>query len=68
MWREATCLPVGRTVGEALARLRSETLGQRIVYFYVVDEEGRMVGVVLTRRLLTADPQTAIASSWSATW
>jgi len=62
MWREATCLPVGRTVGEALTRLRSEPLGQRIVYFYVVDEEGRMVGVVPTRRLLTADPQTAIAS------
>ena len=29
-------------------------LGERIVYFYIVDEQDRLVGVVPTRRLLTA--------------
>jgi magnesium transporter len=43
------------TVREALATIRQRGVGERIVYFYVVDEADRLVGVVPTRRLLTAD-------------
>ena len=37
------------TVDEALAAIRQHGVGERIVYFYVVDEADRLVGVVPTR-------------------
>ena len=40
------------TVGEALERLRTQELGEKIVYFYAVDAKGRLEGIVPTRRLL----------------
>ena len=43
------------TVRESLDEIRAHGLGERIVYFYVVDKSGRLVGVLPTRRLLTAD-------------
>jgi magnesium transporter len=42
------------TVHEALDAIRGRVLGEKIVYFYVVDGQERLVGVVPTRRLLTA--------------
>ena len=42
------------TVEEALNAIRRRDLGERIVYFYLIDEQDRLVGVVPTRRLLTA--------------
>jgi len=48
------------TVGEALERIRREGVGERVIYFYAVDEEQRLVGVVPTRRLLTAPLETAL--------
>lgn len=42
------------TVAEALSSIRQKGLGERIVYFYIADEAGRLVGVVPTRKLLTA--------------
>jgi magnesium transporter len=45
-------LSLHQTVGEALAWLRENPPGGRIIYFYVVDHDGRLVGVVPTRRLL----------------
>lgn len=42
------------TVQEALAAIRSKGVGEKIVYFYVVDADDRLVGVLPTRRLLTA--------------
>ena len=42
------------TVQEALEAIRGRELGEKIVYFYVVDAEDRLAGVVPTRRLLTA--------------
>jgi magnesium transporter len=42
------------TVQEALDAIRGQGIGERIVYFYVVDDEERLVGVLPTRRLLTA--------------
>jgi magnesium transporter len=43
---------VSQTVGEALADIRTSDVKSRIVYFYVLDEQGRLAGVVPTRRLL----------------
>jgi len=47
-------------VGEALELIRAqgESLGEKVVYFYVVDSDERLVGVLPTRRLLTSAPQT----------
>src|SRR5436309_12549370 len=42
------------TVGKALKRIRREGVGERVIYFYVVDERRSLIGVVPTRRLLTA--------------
>src|SRR5829696_3173032 len=49
-----TTLEPGWTVGEALARMREKPPPGRIIYFYVVDENQKLVGVVPTRRLLLA--------------
>ena len=49
------------SVGEALARVQGSQAGGRIVYFYVVDQEDRLHGVVPTRRLLLNAPETAVA-------
>lgn len=46
-------LSVAQTIGEALASIRSGGLEERIFYFYVVDDEGRLAGVVPSRKLLT---------------
>src|SRR5690349_22089752 len=48
------------TIGEALERIRREGVGERVIYFYAIDEEKRLVGVVPTRRLLTAPLETAL--------
>lgn len=42
------------TVQQALDAIRRREIGERIVYFYIVDEQEHLVGVVPTRRLLTA--------------
>jgi magnesium transporter len=47
-------LDASMTVGKALERIRREGVGERVIYFYAVDEQKRLVGVVPTRRLLTA--------------
>src|SRR5436853_1905034 len=48
------------TVGQALERIRREGVGERVIYFYAIDQEKRLVGVVPTRRLLTAPLETAL--------
>ena len=53
-------LDADMTVGAALERIRREGVGERVIYFYVVDEQERLAGVVPTRRLLTAQPETAL--------
>ncbi|MEX2215974.1 MAG: magnesium transporter [Phycisphaeraceae bacterium] len=42
------------TVGEALAAIRQQGVGEKIVYFYALNERDELAGVVPTRRLLTA--------------
>jgi magnesium transporter len=46
-------LRIDQTVGEALTAIRATGLEERIFYFYVVDHEGRLLGVVPARKLLT---------------
>src|SRR5438094_1863403 len=53
-------LNANMTVGEALERIRREGVGERVIYFYAVDEQKRLVGVVPTRRLLTAPLETPL--------
>jgi magnesium transporter len=45
-------LHVNQTVGEALEAIRQQPPKGRVIYFYVVDNENRLQGVVPTRRLL----------------
>jgi magnesium transporter len=49
------------TVREALDEIRRKGIGDRIVYFYVVDEQDTLVGVVPTRRLLLSGLDQRIA-------
>ncbi len=52
--KDVATLQQDLTVHEALDVIRGHELGEKIVYFYVVDAEERLAGVVPTRRLLTA--------------
>ena len=47
-------------VSDALAAIRREGIGERIIYFYAVDENDRLVGVLPTRRLLTAPLESTL--------
>jgi magnesium transporter len=58
--RDFPLLDANMTVGAALERIRREGVGERVIYFYVVDDEKRLAGVVPTRRLLTAQLETAL--------
>ena len=53
-------LKADMTVEKALAAIRREGLGERIIYFYAVDEHDRLAGVLPTRRLLTASPEITL--------
>jgi len=50
------------SVNEALQEIRKKGLGERIVYFYVVDDEEKLVGVLPTRRILMAEPGEILSS------
>ncbi len=62
MQRQPVALRPGQSVVEALDFLRTQSLGERVVYFYVVDADGRLVGVVPTRRLLISQANRSIES------
>jgi magnesium transporter len=49
---DCTRLRLGQTVGQALDGLRRDPPADRIIYFYVVDDDGKLLGVVPTRHLL----------------
>ena len=59
--QDFTSLRVEQTVGQALASIRERQPQGRIIYFYVVDSEGRLKGVVPTRRLLLTPLERPIA-------
>lgn len=59
--RDFTPLRVEQTIGEALNQIRANPPGGRIIYFYVVNDEDRLVGVVPTRRLLLSPVDAPLA-------
>ena len=61
MRRDFTKLHVRQAVGDALASVRENPPEGRIIYFYVLDDDGRLNGVVPTRRLLLSPPDTPLA-------
>jgi magnesium transporter len=54
--RDFVAVEADWTVEEALTRIRGNELGEKVVYFYVTDNE-RLVGVLPVRRLLMASPE-----------
>lgn len=52
--KDFTTLNHKLSVDQALASIRQRGVGDEIVYFYVIDDEERLVGIVPTRRLLMA--------------
>src|SRR2546423_9338517 len=48
------------SVAEALDRIRREGIGERVIYFFATDADQRLVGVLPTRRLLTAPLETRL--------
>jgi magnesium transporter len=61
MGRDYTSLRMDQTIAQVLESLRSGRVAEKIVYFYVLDGEGKLVGVVPTRRLLMSGPQVKVA-------
>jgi magnesium transporter len=49
------------TIAQALEQIRREGVGERVIYFFAVDREKRLVGVLPTRRLLTAALETKLS-------
>jgi magnesium transporter len=58
--QDFTALPQDLTVTGALARIREQGAAQQIIYFYVVDADQRLVGVLPTRRLLLGAPEALL--------
>jgi magnesium transporter len=60
--RDFSRLHVDQTVGEALAAIRRHPPQNRIIYFYVVDDDDRLQGVIPTRRLLLSELDTPLSA------
>lgn len=61
--RDFVTLEEHLTIGEALESIRRRGVGDKIVYFYVIDSKERLVGVLPTRRLLTEQPDRPLAQT-----
>ncbi len=59
---DVVTLKENHTIQQSLDAIRQHGVGEKIVYFYVVDEQNHLSGVLPTRRLLTA-PLDALLSS-----
>lgn len=55
-----TALQADMTIAEALVSLRKRTIEHKVIYFYVVSGDGKLLGVIPTRRLLLEDPSRRI--------
>lgn len=61
MTTDFVTLPAGITAGEALARIRAEGPEEHALsILYILDPEGRLLGVVTLAQLVLADPGTAL--------
>ncbi|HVZ37820.1 MAG TPA: magnesium transporter [Candidatus Kapabacteria bacterium] len=54
-------LRAGDTVAQALAGIRADPPSGRIIYLYVTDHDGKLCGVVPTRRLLLSPPDAHVS-------
>jgi len=54
-------LQPAQTIAQTLEFIRGHSDAHSIHYFYVVDEENKLVGVVPARRLLTAAPEKTVS-------
>jgi len=59
--RDFVVLRYDLIVQQALTIIRRSDLGETIVYFYLIDDQDRLLGVVPTRRLLTAGLDQALS-------
>ncbi|MEO1495615.1 MAG: magnesium transporter [Planctomycetota bacterium] len=59
--REVMRVPSGVTVEQALVEARRSTASSRALYFYCVDAEERLVGILPTRTLLLSEPTERVA-------
>ena len=67
MTTEFIALPAHLTAQEAITRVRElAPKAETIYYLYVVDDEGRLMGVLSLFRLLTSPPEQPIAASMTA--
>jgi magnesium transporter len=55
-----TALRGDLTVAEALDELRGRSIARAITYFYIIDADGKLMGVVSTRALLLGAPKQAL--------
>jgi magnesium transporter len=53
-------LRAGQTIAEALQVVRASISAANIHYFYVVDEAGRLIGIVPARHLLASTPEQRV--------
>jgi magnesium transporter len=53
-------LDADMTVAAALEQIRREGIGERVIYFFAIDSDKRLAGVLPTRRLLTAAPESRL--------
>lgn len=53
-------LDADMTIADALDRIRREGVGERVIYFFAVDANRKLLGVLPTRRLLTSSPDTRL--------
>lgn len=60
--KDVSTLRESLSVAEALEMIRAQgdAVGEKVVYFYVTDDDDHLVGVLPTRRLLTAAPHTLL--------
>lgn len=63
MRRTKATLRDSMTMGQALADLRTREIEESIIYFYVLDDEDRLVGVVPTRALLLSGPEEKLSDA-----
>ncbi|MCS7160198.1 MAG: CBS domain-containing protein, partial [Gemmatales bacterium] len=61
MRQDFAVLRADQTVAQAIESLRAQQLQSRIIYLYVLDDQGKLQGVVPTRRLLLSPPDRRIS-------
>ncbi|RPI60083.1 MAG: magnesium transporter [Planctomycetaceae bacterium] len=57
-----TSLLAGQTIGQSLAAIRTRNIGHKVIYFYVVDDQNRLLGVIPTRKLLLGKPDESVTA------